>query len=126
MAQEKNILIVDDDVELGDLLAKAVGDMSDTYTVKVARNVDEAIRMVEQRVASAEDIDRIFVDCFGHKMGPLETADLIGLDTILDSVEVLHESYGDSKYTPCPLLREMVDAGYQGRKSGRGFYSYTM
>jgi 3-hydroxybutyryl-CoA dehydrogenase len=57
-------------------------------------------------------------------MGPLETADLIGLDTILYSIEVLQESFADSKYRPCPLLKKMVDAGLHGRKSGQGFYSY--
>jgi 3-hydroxybutyryl-CoA dehydrogenase len=59
-------------------------------------------------------------------MGPLATADLIGLDTILYSVEVLYESYADSKYRPCPLLRKMVDAGLHGRKNGRGFFDYTV
>jgi 3-hydroxybutyryl-CoA dehydrogenase len=57
-------------------------------------------------------------------MGPLETADLIGLDTILYSVEALYESYNDSKYRPCPLLKKMVDAGLHGRKNGKGFYDY--
>jgi 3-hydroxybutyryl-CoA dehydrogenase len=59
-------------------------------------------------------------------MGPLETADLIGLDTILLSLEVLCESYGDPKFRPCPLLRKMVDAGLLGRKSGRGFHPYEV
>jgi 3-hydroxybutyryl-CoA dehydrogenase len=57
-------------------------------------------------------------------MGPLQTADLIGLDTILYSIEVLHESFGDSKYRPCPLLKQMVAAGLHGKKSGQGFYTY--
>ncbi len=58
-------------------------------------------------------------------MGPLETADLIGIDTILYSIEVLYESFsGDAKYRPCPLLRQMVDAGHLGRKSDQGFYTY--
>jgi len=86
--------------------------------------VNEAAFTVQDGVAPAEDVDRIFKSCFGHKMGPLETADLIGLDTILYSVEVLYESFSDSKYRPCPLLRQMVDAGLLGRKSGRGFYRY--
>ena len=86
--------------------------------------VNEAIFLVQDQVASAEDVDQIFRNCFGHKMGPLETADLIGLDTILYSIEVLYESYNDSKYRPCPLLKKMVDAGLYGRKSGAGFYSY--
>ena len=86
--------------------------------------INEAIFLVQEGVASAEDVDRIFKTCFGHKMGPLETADLIGLDTILYSIEVLHESFNDSKYRPCTLLRKMVDAGIRGRKSGEGFYHY--
>lgn len=87
--------------------------------------VNEAIFLVHDKVASAADVDRIFKTCFGHKMGPLETADLIGLDTILYSIEVLYESFNDDKYRPCPLLKKMVDAGLFGRKSGRGFYNYT-
>ncbi len=86
--------------------------------------VNEAIFLVHENVASAEDVDQIFKSCFGHKMGPLETADLIGLDTILYSLDVLYESFNDSKYRPCPLLKKMVDAGLHGRKSGQGFYSY--
>jgi len=86
--------------------------------------VNEAVFLVQEQVASAEDVDRIFKTCFGHKMGPLETADLIGLDTILLSLDVLYESFNDSKYRPCTLLKKMVDAGLHGRKSGRGFYNY--
>jgi 3-hydroxybutyryl-CoA dehydrogenase len=86
--------------------------------------VNEAIFLVQDQVASAEEVDKIFTSCFGHKMGPLETADLIGLDTILYSIEVLYESFNDSKYRPCPLLKKMVDAGLYGRKSGQGFYTY--
>lgn len=87
--------------------------------------VNEAVYLVQDQVAAAEEVDTIFKSCFGHKMGPLETADLIGLDTILYSVEVLYESYNDSKYRPCPLLKKMVDAGLYGRKSGQGFYTYA-
>ncbi len=86
--------------------------------------INEAVFLVHEQVASPEDVDRIFTGCFGHKMGPLATADLIGLDTILFSIEVLYESFNDDKYRPCPLLRRMVDAGLLGRKSGRGFYTY--
>jgi 3-hydroxybutyryl-CoA dehydrogenase len=86
--------------------------------------VNEAVYLVHDGVATAEQVDRLFKTCFGHKMGPLETADLIGLDTILFSIEVLYESYSDSKYRPCPLLRKMVDAGLHGRKNGKGFYDY--
>ncbi len=86
--------------------------------------INEAIFLLQEQAATAEEIDRIFTSCFGHKMGPLATADLIGLDTVLYSIEVLYESYGDSKYRPCPLLRKIVDAGLYGRKSGQGFYQY--
>ncbi|MBF0111483.1 MAG: 3-hydroxybutyryl-CoA dehydrogenase [Desulfamplus sp.] len=86
--------------------------------------INEAIFLLQEQVATAKDVDDIFKKCFGHKMGPLETADLIGLDTILYSIEVLHESFNDSKYRPCGLLKKMVDAGLLGRKSGKGFYSY--
>jgi 3-hydroxybutyryl-CoA dehydrogenase len=86
--------------------------------------INEAIFLLQDQTASVAEIDRIFKSCFGHPMGPLETADLIGLDTILFSIEVLYESFNDSKYRPCPLLRNMVDAGLYGRKSGQGFYPY--
>lgn len=87
--------------------------------------VNEAAFLVHEGVASAESVDEVFRSCFGHPMGPLETADLIGVDTILYSVEVLYEHYADSKYRPCPLLKQMTDAGLHGRKSGRGFYDYA-
>ena len=86
--------------------------------------VNEAVFLVMDGVASAEDVDKIFRSCFGHKMGPLETADLIGLDTILYSLDVLYESYNDPKFRPCPLLKKMVDAGLYGQKNGKGFYNY--
>ncbi|MFJ1917454.1 3-hydroxyacyl-CoA dehydrogenase family protein [Streptomyces sp. NPDC088147] len=86
--------------------------------------INEAAFLVQDGVAPAADIDRIFKSCFGHTMGPLETADLIGLDTILKSVEVLYESFNDSKYRPAPLLKKMVAAGLLGRKSGEGFHPY--
>lgn len=87
--------------------------------------INEAIFLLQEQVASASEVDRIFKSCFGHKMGPLETADLIGLDTILFSIEVLYESFNDSKYRPCPLLKKMVDAKLYGRKSKQGFYTYN-
>jgi 3-hydroxybutyryl-CoA dehydrogenase len=86
--------------------------------------INEAIFLIQENVAPAEDVDAIFKSCFEHKMGPLETADLIGLDTILYSLEVLYEHFNDSKYRPCPLLKKMVDAGLHGRKNGQGFYNY--
>ncbi|CAM3845857.1 3-hydroxyacyl-CoA dehydrogenase family protein [Kibdelosporangium persicum] len=86
--------------------------------------INEAAFCRAEGIASAEAIDELFKHCFGHQMGPLETADLIGVDTILHSLEVLHERFGDSKYRPCPLLRTMVAAGLLGRKSGAGFHHY--
>lgn len=86
--------------------------------------MNEAVFVLQDNVASAETIDTIFKKCFGHKMGPLETADLIGLDTVMRSLDVLYESYQDPKYRCSPLLRKMVDAGHLGRKTGKGFYSY--
>lgn len=86
--------------------------------------MNEAAFVVQDQVATPQQVDDIFKKCFGHKMGPLETADLIGLDTVVDSLDVLYESYQDSKFRCCPLLRKMVEAGLHGRKSGRGFYTY--
>jgi 3-hydroxybutyryl-CoA dehydrogenase len=88
--------------------------------------INEAIFTVQDKVASANDVDEIFVKCFAHRMGPLATADLIGLDTVLLTLDVLYQSYGDSKYRACPLLRQMVDAGLWGQKSGKGFFDYSV
>jgi len=87
--------------------------------------INEAVFVVQDKVATPEDVDEIFVNCFAHKMGPLATADLIGLDTVLLTLDILYQSYGDSKYRACPLLRQMIDAGLLGRKSGKGFFQYT-
>jgi len=86
--------------------------------------INESIWLLQDDVSSAVEIDAMFRQGLGHKMGPLATADLIGLDTILNSVNVLYESYKDSKFRPCPLLVKMVDAGLLGRKSGQGFFKY--
>lgn len=88
--------------------------------------VNEAVFLLHEGVASAEDIDRLFQNCFNHRMGPLATADLIGIDTVLYSIEVLHREFKDDKYRPCPLFQQMVDQGLLGRKSGRGFYQYDV
>jgi 3-hydroxybutyryl-CoA dehydrogenase len=87
--------------------------------------VNEAMFLVHESVAEAKDVDKIFTSCFGHKMGPLETADLIGLDTILYSLDALYDSFQDPKFRPCPLLKQLVDAGQHGRKTGRGFFEYA-
>lgn len=87
--------------------------------------INEAVFALQDGVATPSDIDKIFRECFSHKMGPLETADLIGLDTILYTLDVLVQSYNDSKFRPAPLLQKMVDAGLHGRKSGEGFFKYN-
>jgi len=86
--------------------------------------MNEAAFIVHENIATAMQVDDIFRKCYGHKMGPLETADLIGLDTVVNSLEVLYESYQDSKFRCCPLLKKMVNARVLGRKTGRGFYEY--
>ncbi|MCG3470930.1 3-hydroxyacyl-CoA dehydrogenase family protein [Xenorhabdus bovienii] len=86
--------------------------------------MNEAAFTIQDGIAQPADVDTIFKQCFGHKMGPLETADLIGIDTVVNSLDVLYQMFQDSKYRVCPLMRTMVDAGYLGRKSGRGFYTY--
>lgn len=87
--------------------------------------INEAIFALYEGVGSPEDIDTIMKLGMNHPMGPLALADLIGLDTCLYILNVMYESFGDPKYRPCPLLVKMVDAGYLGRKTGRGFYDYT-
>jgi 3-hydroxybutyryl-CoA dehydrogenase len=86
--------------------------------------MNEAAFVLQDNVATAEQIDTIFKQCFAHKMGPLETADLIGLDTVVRSLDVLYESFHDPKYRCCPLLRKLVHAGHLGRKTGKGFHAY--
>lgn len=86
--------------------------------------MNEAAFVLQDKVSTAEKIDQIFKQCFGHKMGPLETADLIGLDTVANSLDVLYDSFQDPKYRCCPLLRSLVEAGHLGRKTGRGFHTY--
>ena len=86
--------------------------------------INEAIFTLHEGLATAEAIDQVMKLGMSHPMGPLALADLIGLDTCLSVSRVLHEGFGDSKYRPCVLLEQMVDAGYLGRKSGRGFFEY--
>jgi len=86
--------------------------------------LNEAMFAVMEGVATPEAVDEVFKLGMAHPMGPLTLADFIGLDVCLDIMRVLHDGLGDSKYRPCPLLVRMVDAGWLGRKSGRGFYKY--
>lgn len=86
--------------------------------------INEAVHALQDGVAEAEAIDTVARLGFAHPLGPLALADLIGLDTCVAIMEILHEGFGEPKYEPCPLLREHVQAGRLGRKSGRGFYTY--
>jgi 3-hydroxybutyryl-CoA dehydrogenase len=115
-------------VELAKALGKVPVEVND-YPGFVSNRVlmpmiNEAVYAVFEGVATAEAVDQVMKLGMNHPMGPLTLADLIGLDVCLDILEVLHAGLGDPKYRPCPLLRRMVDAGWLGRKSGRGFYTY--
>ena len=86
--------------------------------------INEAINVLDEGIATAEEIDTGMKLGCSHPIGPLALADLIGLDTMLSVMEVFHDGFGDPRYAPAPMLKEMVAAGYLGRKSGRGFYQY--
>lgn len=86
--------------------------------------VNEAAAVVAAGTADADTVDRVFKDCFGHATGPLRTADLIGLDTVVDTLDVLREFTGDDRFRPTPLLSKLVAEGRVGRKAGSGFHSY--
>jgi 3-hydroxybutyryl-CoA dehydrogenase len=86
--------------------------------------MNEAAFLVQENIAKPHQIDKIFKLGYGHKMGPLETVDLIGVDTVVNSLEILYQNFQDSKFRCCPLLKKMVQAGLLGKKSGEGFYKY--
>lgn len=115
-------------VQLAERLDKTVITSKDSPGFIVNRvlmpMINEAIFALNEGVCSAKDIDTAMKLGTNHPMGPLELADLIGLDTVLSILEVLHSKLGEDKYRPCPLLRRYVDAGHLGRKTNRGFYQY--
>ena len=115
-------------VELSEFIGKVPVEAKDSPGFVANRilipMINEAAYAYYEGLASAEGIDEIMKLGMAHPMGPLALADLIGIDTCYAVIKVLHDGFGDSKYRPCPIWRQMVDAGYLGRKSGRGFYSY--
>lgn len=122
---DETYALIDD---LSRRIAKTPVEVKDAYGFVSNRvlmpMINEAIFTLYEGLATPEAIDTVMKLGMNHPMGPLALADLIGLDTCLNIMNVLHDGFNDSKYRPCPLLRQMVDAGYLGRKTGRGFYTY--
>jgi len=129
----RGLLTSDETVEAAKALAEGLGKtavvVNDSAGFIVNRllapMINEAAFMYMEGLASKEDIDNLMKLAANHPMGPLELADLIGLDICLHEIETLYESFGDPKYRPCPLIKRMVAAGLLGRKTGKGFYEYS-
>ena len=115
-------------VALTEAIGKKARVSKDSYGFVVNRvlvpMINEAINCVYEGLASPEDVDQMMKLGANHPMGPLALADLIGLDIVLDIMETLYNGFDDSKYRPSPLLKQMCDAGYLGRKTGKGFFGY--
>lgn len=115
-------------VALSEKISKKARISKDSYGFVVNRvlipMINEAVNCVHEGVATAEAVDAMMKLGANHPMGPLSLADLIGLDVVLNIMETLCQGFEDPKYRPCPLLKQMCDAGYLGRKTGRGFFSY--
>ncbi len=115
-------------VALTEAIGKKARVSKDSYGFVVNRvlvpMINEAINCVYEGLATPEDVDQMMKLGANHPMGPLSLADLIGLDIVLDIMETLYNGFDDSKYRPSPLLKQMCDAGYLGRKTGRGFFTY--
>lgn len=118
----------DTTVEVAKKMGKTTVEVKDSAAFLVNRillpMINEAIYTVHEGIGSIEDVDTSIKLGLNHPMGPLTLCDFVGLDTILHVLEIMHHDLGDPKYAPCPLLRKMVEAGWYGKKSGRGFYQY--
>lgn len=122
---EETIVFTQELLEKVDIEIEVVNDSAGFVSNRISHlYMNEAAFLIYEGVATAKQIDNIFKKAFNHKMGPLETADLIGIDTVLDSLHILYNQYEDSKYRACPLLKRMVESEKTGRKKGEGFYKY--